>query len=115
MRDRKPVALPVSALVPSDIVLLRTGDLVPADGIVLESEGLQLDESILGARTVVLGDVVASWRRPDNLSAGLLDYCDGSARRRCRRFHKQKIRKPTCHLGIPIRFNRGMRRGPDHS
>jgi Mg2+-importing ATPase len=47
MRDRKPVAQPVSALVPGDIVLLRTGDLVPADGIVLESEDLQLDESIM--------------------------------------------------------------------
>ena len=47
MRDRKPVALAVSVLVPGDIVLLRTGDLVPADGIVLEAEELQLDESIL--------------------------------------------------------------------
>jgi Mg2+-importing ATPase len=47
MRDRKPVALPVSVLVPGDIVLLRTGDLVPADGIVLDAEELQLDESIL--------------------------------------------------------------------
>src|SRR6478752_6037066 len=47
MRDRKLVAQPVSALVPGDIVLLRTGDLVPADGIVLESDNLQLDESIL--------------------------------------------------------------------
>jgi Mg2+-importing ATPase len=47
MRDRKQVAQPVSALVPGDIVLLRTGDLVPADGIVLESDDLQLDESIL--------------------------------------------------------------------
>jgi len=47
MRDRKQVAQPVSTLVPGDIVLLRTGDLVPADGIVLESDNLQLDESIL--------------------------------------------------------------------
>ena len=47
MRERKPVAQPVSALVPGDIVLLRIGDLVPADGIVLESDNLQLDESIL--------------------------------------------------------------------
>ncbi|MBX9645757.1 MAG: magnesium-translocating P-type ATPase [Xanthobacteraceae bacterium] len=47
LRDRKPVEQPVSSLVPGDIVLLRTGDLVPADGIVLESDDLQLDESIL--------------------------------------------------------------------
>ena len=47
MRDRKPVAQPVSTLVPGDIVMLRTGDLVPADGIVLESDNLQLDESIM--------------------------------------------------------------------
>jgi Mg2+-importing ATPase len=47
VRDRTPVALPVSQLVPGDIVLLRIGDLVPADGLVLNSENLQLDESIL--------------------------------------------------------------------
>jgi Mg2+-importing ATPase len=47
MRDRKPVSQPVGDLVPGDIVLLRIGDLVPADGIVLESDNLQLDESIL--------------------------------------------------------------------
>jgi Mg2+-importing ATPase len=47
VRDRTPVALPVSQLVPGDIVLLRIGDLVPADGLVLDSENLQLDESIL--------------------------------------------------------------------
>ncbi|MGY4467586.1 Mg2+-importing ATPase [Bradyrhizobium sp. LB9.1b] len=47
MRDRKQVTQPVSTLVPGDIVMLRTGDLVPADGIVLESDNLQLDESIL--------------------------------------------------------------------
>ncbi|MBS0530080.1 MAG: HAD-IC family P-type ATPase, partial [Proteobacteria bacterium] len=47
MRDRKQDSRPVSTLVPGDIVLLRTGDLVPADGVVLESDNLQLDESIL--------------------------------------------------------------------
>lgn len=47
MRDRRPVTQPISALVPGDIVLLRTGDLVPADGVVLKSDNLQLDESIL--------------------------------------------------------------------
>jgi P-type Mg2+ transporter len=47
MRDGKQVAEPVGALVPGDVVLLRTGDLVPADGVVLDSEDLQLDESIM--------------------------------------------------------------------
>jgi len=47
VRDRTPVALPVSQLVPGDIVLLRIGDLVPADGLVLDSDNLQVDESIL--------------------------------------------------------------------
>jgi Mg2+-importing ATPase len=47
LRDGKPMAEPVYRLVPGDIVLLRTGDLVPADGVVLEAEDLQLDESIM--------------------------------------------------------------------
>ena len=47
LRNDKSVEQSVSTLVPGDIVLLRTGDLVPADGVVLDSENLQLDESIL--------------------------------------------------------------------
>jgi len=47
VRDQKQIAQPVSALVPGDIVLLRTGDLVPADGVVLQSDNLQVEESIL--------------------------------------------------------------------
>src|SRR6266700_2655637 len=47
LRDGKPVAEPVYRLVPGDVVLLRTGDLVPADGVVLEAEDFQLDESIM--------------------------------------------------------------------
>jgi Mg2+-importing ATPase len=47
MRDGVPGARRVSELVPGDVVMLRTGDLVPAAGIVLESDNLQLDESIM--------------------------------------------------------------------
>jgi Mg2+-importing ATPase len=41
------VAIPVNALVPGDVVKLRTGDLIPADGIVLESQELQVNEALM--------------------------------------------------------------------
>ena len=46
-RDASAVELPVAELVPGDIVELGAGDLVPADGIVLESLAAQADESLL--------------------------------------------------------------------
>ncbi|MGL1344671.1 hypothetical protein ACSTKE_00180, partial [Vibrio parahaemolyticus] len=47
VRDGAVVILPVSNIVPGDIVRLRTGDLVPADGVVLEANGLQVNEALL--------------------------------------------------------------------
>lgn len=47
VRDGAVVILPVSNIVPGDIVRLRTGDLVPADGVVLEANGLQINEALL--------------------------------------------------------------------
>jgi Mg2+-importing ATPase len=46
-RDGSETELPVEALVPGDIVHLRGGDLVPADGVVLESRAAHADESLL--------------------------------------------------------------------
>ncbi|WP_262029274.1 HAD-IC family P-type ATPase [Microvirga sp. Mcv34] len=46
-RDGKPVSLPVEEIVPGDIVLLRAGDLVPADGIVLDSKAAHTNEALL--------------------------------------------------------------------
>ena len=51
MRDGHPVALSPSAIVPGDVCLLALGDVVPADGIVIEAEGLALDESLLTGET----------------------------------------------------------------
>lgn len=47
VRDGADISIPVTALVPGDIVKLRTGDLIPADGIVLEAQELQVNEALM--------------------------------------------------------------------
>jgi Mg2+-importing ATPase len=46
-RDGNPVTVPVEDIVPGDIVMLRAGDLVPADGIVLDSRAAHTNEALL--------------------------------------------------------------------
>jgi Mg2+-importing ATPase len=46
-RDGAIIAVPVEELVPGDIVELRTGDLVPADGVVLEAHNTQVNEALM--------------------------------------------------------------------
>ena len=46
-RDGRVVETPVEELVPRDVVELAAGDLVPADGIVLEATGAQTNEALL--------------------------------------------------------------------
>jgi Mg2+-importing ATPase len=46
-RDGMPVELPVKDIVKGDVIELRGGDLVPADGIVLSSRGAVANEAIL--------------------------------------------------------------------
>jgi len=46
-RDGNQIDVPVEEIVPGDIVLLRAGDLVPADGIVVESQGAHTNEALL--------------------------------------------------------------------
>lgn len=47
LRDGELVQVPLDELVLDDIVLLKRGDQVPADAVVLTSDGLDLDESLL--------------------------------------------------------------------
>jgi Mg2+-importing ATPase len=47
LRDGALVQLPVDRLVPGDVVELRTGDLAPADGLVIEARALRADEAAL--------------------------------------------------------------------
>lgn len=47
LRDGEPCDLPVETLVPGDIVKLSAGDLVPADGIVLDANAAQVNQAAL--------------------------------------------------------------------
>jgi len=46
-RDGAAVTLAVAEIVPGDVVELSAGSLVPADGVVLESQGAQANEALL--------------------------------------------------------------------
>ncbi len=47
MRDDKLQHLAGTELVPGDVVRVEAGDRIPADGALLEAEGVMVDESIL--------------------------------------------------------------------
>ncbi len=47
LRDGSEQSLPVAEIVPGDIVLLKAGDLVPADGLVIEARDCFVNQSLL--------------------------------------------------------------------
>ena len=61
LRDGELVVVPSHELVPGDIVLLDVGDLIPADGRLIESEALKCDEfALTGESLLVAKDSHAS-------------------------------------------------------
>ena len=52
MRDGKLVHLPSADLVPGDVVRIEAGDRIPADGKLIEAEGVMADESVLTGESV---------------------------------------------------------------
>jgi Ca2+-transporting ATPase len=52
LRDGEEVELPARDLVPGDLVLLRAGDKVPADGRLIEAVNLQIEEAALTGESV---------------------------------------------------------------
>ena len=57
LRDGKLVPVALDKLVLDDVVLLKRGDQVPADAVVLTSDGLDLDESLLTGENDPVGKV----------------------------------------------------------
>ena len=46
-RDNGTVEIPANQIVPGDLVIVRSGETFPADGVLVSSESIQVDESIL--------------------------------------------------------------------
>ncbi|GEP38365.1 carbonate dehydratase [Nocardioides psychrotolerans] len=55
LRDGVPVTVDGSEVVPGDVVRLEAGDVVPADGAVVEAAGLQIDEAAMTGESVPVG------------------------------------------------------------
>jgi Ca2+-transporting ATPase len=53
-RDGKEISLPARELVPGDVILLKTGDRVPADSRLLEAINLQIEEAALTGESVAV-------------------------------------------------------------
>src|SRR5207253_423330 len=59
LRDGRPSTVDVTEMVPGDVALLRTGDLVPADLRLLEARELECDEAVL------TGEAMPKSKSPD--------------------------------------------------
>ena len=54
LRNGEPQRLPAAALVPGDVILLAAGDIAPADGVLLEADGLSIDLSMLTGESLAV-------------------------------------------------------------
>ncbi len=59
LRSGKATLVPAEQIVPGDVILLETGDRVPADATLLESMSLQADESLLTGESLPVEKVAA--------------------------------------------------------
>lgn len=60
VRDGAKLSIPARELVPGDVILLKSGDRVPADARVVESVNLKVDESSLTGESVPIEKVTAA-------------------------------------------------------
>ncbi len=56
LRDGTAIQLPARELVVGDVILLEAGDMVPADGRLIENASLKVDESALTGESLAVGD-----------------------------------------------------------
>lgn len=72
LRDGSPRELPVELLVPGDIVLLAAGNLVPADGIVLDANAAQVNQAALTGEPYPVEKTAGDTRAPTMADAANL-------------------------------------------
>ena len=82
LRDGARLEIPSAEVVPGDIILLEAGDLVPADGRILENFALKVDESALTGESLgvdktngeIEGDIALGDRKNMVFSGSLVTY-----------------------------------------
>ena len=90
MRDGKVVTLHSDELVPGDIVLLEAGDAVPADGRIIESASMKIEEAALTGESVPVNKMLETL----GLVEGQEDVPLGD-------------RKNMCYMGSTVVYGRG--------
>jgi P-type Mg2+ transporter len=87
LRDGSVQTITSDGLVPGDIILLRTGDKVPADVRILEQKNLTVDESILTGESITVYKTEAALDKPAtamheaiNLGFSGTDVVNGTAK-----------------------------------
>ena len=90
LRDGQQMSVHSDELVPGDIVILEAGDAVPADGRLLESASLKIEEAALTGESVPVNKVIDAL----GLTAGQDDVPLGD-------------RKNMCYMGSTVVYGRG--------
>jgi Ca2+-transporting ATPase len=67
LRDRMPQRIPGREIVIDDVVLVSEGDRVPADAVLIETQGVSIDESMLTGESIAVQKV-----KEDRVYAGTL-------------------------------------------
>ena len=90
LREGKIVSVPSEELVVGDIVLLEAGDAVPADGRILESASLKIEEAALTGESVPVDKIADAIKTGDNKEVSLGD------------------RKNMVYMGSTVVYGRGV-------
>ncbi|MEY2665796.1 MAG: hypothetical protein RLZZ480_901 [Candidatus Parcubacteria bacterium] len=67
-RDNADIEVDISDLVPGDILKLQSGDIIPADAVVLETTGLQVDETAFTGESIPVTKIANTHDTPSNES-----------------------------------------------